>query len=240
MVEVRRVVVIHRGRLIQVLGEGFQARRQADGSWQFSGSEGLVAGGAGTAPRPGQLGLGVGAAERGTRADVTALLDPQQYAAVSAPGDEPLLVLGSAGSGKTTVALHRLARLAAAEPETTPLDRARVVVPEEGLARLSARLLAPLGGASGHRADARRGVPRPGPPRLRQPPAHRPRPAGAGVLAEAAPRAPRGAAGAAGPAAHDGSPSLAAAPPRAGDLPHRPSLPRGGGGPGRAARCRAP
>jgi DNA helicase IV len=148
VVEVRRVVVVHRGRLVQVVGEGFQARRQPDGSWRYSGGEGLVAGGAGTAPRPGQLGLGVGAAERGTRADVTALLDPQQYTAVTAPGDEPLLILGSAGSGKTTVALHRLARLAAAEPETTPLDRARVVVPEEGLARLSARLLAPLGGAA--------------------------------------------------------------------------------------------
>ena len=148
VVEVRRVVVVHRGRLIQVVGEGFQARRQPDGSWQYSGREGLVAGGAGTAPRPGQLGLGVGTAERGTRADVTALLDPQQYAAVTAPGEEPLLILGNAGSGKTTVALHRLARLAAAEPDTTPLDRARVVVPEEGLARLSARLLAPLGGAA--------------------------------------------------------------------------------------------
>jgi DNA helicase IV len=129
VVDVRRVVVVHRGRLVQVVGEGFQARREPDGNWHYSGREGLVAGGAGTAPRPGQLGLGVGAAERGTRADVTALLDPQQYAAVSAPGDEPLLVLGSAGSGKTTVALHRLARLAAAEPELTPLERTRVVVP---------------------------------------------------------------------------------------------------------------
>ena len=65
-----------------------------------------------------------------------------------APADEPLVVLGSAGSGKTTVALHRLARLVAAEPERVPLSRARVVVPEEGLARLAARLLAPLGGGA--------------------------------------------------------------------------------------------
>ena len=65
VVEVRRVVVVHRGRLVQVVGEGFQARREPDGNWHYSGREGLVAGGAGTAPRPGQLGLGVGAAERG-------------------------------------------------------------------------------------------------------------------------------------------------------------------------------
>ncbi|MGZ6141136.1 MAG: ATP-binding domain-containing protein, partial [Myxococcaceae bacterium] len=148
VVEVRRVVVVHRGRLLQILGEGFQARRRPDGSWSVGGSEALAAGGAGTAPRAGHLGLGIGAEERGTRADVTALLDAKRYAAVRAPADEPLVVLGSAGSGKTTVALHRLARLAAAEPERVPLGRARVVVPEEGLARLSARLLAPLGGGA--------------------------------------------------------------------------------------------
>ena len=148
VVEVRRVVVVHRGRLLQILGEGFAARRRPDGSWNIGGSEALAAGGAGTAPRAGHLGLGIGAEERGTRADVTALLDADQYAAVRAPADEPLVVLGSAGSGKTTVALHRLARLAAAEPERVPLSRTRVVVPEEGLARLSARLLAPLGGGA--------------------------------------------------------------------------------------------
>ena len=148
VVEVRRVVVIHRGRLLQILGEGFQARRRPEGSWAWGGSDSLVAGGAGTAPRAGHLGLGIGAEERGTRAYVTALLDADQYAAVRAPADEPLVVLGSAGSGKTTVALHRLARLAAAEPERVPLSRARVVVPEEGLSRLAARLLAPLAGGA--------------------------------------------------------------------------------------------
>ncbi len=150
VVEVRRVLVVHRGRLIQVLGEGFQARRRADGTWAVGGSDALAAGGAGTAPRAGHLGLGIGAEERGTRADVTALLDADQYAAVRAPADEPLVVLGSAGSGKTTVALHRLARLAAAEPERVPLSRARVVVPEEGLWPVSRR------GCSRRSAGARR------------------------------------------------------------------------------------
>src|SRR5262249_57988942 len=81
-------------------------------------------------------------------AAVTARLAPDRCAAVRARADEPLVVLGSAGSGKTTVAVHRLARLAAAEPEHVPLSRARVVVPEEGLSRLAARLLAPLGGGA--------------------------------------------------------------------------------------------
>ena len=85
VVEVRRVVVVHRGRLLQILGEGFQARPRPDGSWRVGGREALAAGGAGTAPRAGHLGLGIGAEERGTRADVTALLDAEQYAAVRAP-----------------------------------------------------------------------------------------------------------------------------------------------------------
>jgi DNA helicase IV len=85
----------------------------------------------------------VGAAARPL--DVTALLDADQFAAISAPAEDPLLVLGSAGSGKTTVALHRLARLTARDPGRYPLASTKVVVPEEGLARLSRRLLAPLG-----------------------------------------------------------------------------------------------
>lgn len=149
-VEVRRVLVIHRGQLMQIIGDGFALLRQGDGTWA-SRERALLAlqpGGSGTAARPGQLGLGVGASERGSPGDVTALLDAEQYAAIAAPADQPLLVLGSAGSGKTTVALHRLARLSAREPERFPLARTRVVVPEEGLARLSARLLAPLGGGA--------------------------------------------------------------------------------------------
>src|SRR5260370_34279541 len=73
------------------------------------------------------------------------MLDAEQFAAISAPAGEALLVLGSAGSGKTTVALHRLAHIAARDPRNYPLSRVGVVVPEEGLARLSRRLLSPLG-----------------------------------------------------------------------------------------------
>jgi hypothetical protein len=117
--------------------------RDVDGTWKSRGTSALATGGAGTTARDGALGVSVGAQAKGTRVDVTALLDAEQYAAIAAPPDEPLLVLGSAGSGKTTVALHRLARLTA-QSEQIPLVRARVVVPEPGLARLAQRLLAPL------------------------------------------------------------------------------------------------
>lgn len=146
VVEVRRALVIHRGELEQIVGGDFALWRRPDGTWaeEDRSSFALSPGGAGSAARAGSLGVGVGA--RDARIDVTALLDQEQFRAIRSPPDEPLLVLGSAGSGKTTVALHRLASLSAQDPQRFPISRARVVVPEEGLARLSARLLAPIGG----------------------------------------------------------------------------------------------
>ncbi len=94
--------------------------------------------------RSGSLGVGQGNAQA-RRFDITAQLDADQFSAMSVAADKPLLVLGSAGSGKTTVALHRLALLAAKELAGVARTRLQVVVPEEGLARLSRRLLAPLG-----------------------------------------------------------------------------------------------
>lgn len=143
-VTVRRVVVVHQGRLVQLLGDDFALFRDATGAWRSRGTSALASGGAGTSAREGHLGVSIGSQDKGTRVDVTALLDAEQFAAVTAPPKHPLLVLGSAGSGKTTVALHRLARLTAAEPQRLPLARARVVVPEQGLARLARRLLEPL------------------------------------------------------------------------------------------------
>jgi DNA helicase-2/ATP-dependent DNA helicase PcrA len=148
VVEARRIVVMAQGALAQIVGDGIVLTRKADGQWARIGRDvlSLSPGGAGTATRPGALGVGVGSTERAAGPmDVTAQLDADQFAAISAPPGQPLLVLGSAGSGKTTVALHRLARIASRDPDRYPLGRMRVVVPEEGLARLSRRLLEPLG-----------------------------------------------------------------------------------------------
>jgi DNA helicase II / ATP-dependent DNA helicase PcrA len=142
----RRVVVIERGVLTRISAGPLALVRGADGRWRGQVSEGAeLGGGAGTAARAGSLGTGAGARGRAGAPEVTALLDPEQFEAVSAPPDRPLLVLGSAGSGKTTVALHRLARIAFDDPRRFPASRLQVVVPELGLARLAARLLEPLG-----------------------------------------------------------------------------------------------
>jgi ATP-dependent DNA helicase UvrD/PcrA len=145
IVVARRVVVVERGRLARVSTDGAALARAADGAWRATrGEHAALGGGAGKAARAGALGVGVGA-EPAAAPEVTALLDAEQFAAISAPPEQPLLVLGSAGSGKTTVALHRLARIAFDAPKRFPPARMQVVVPETGLARLAARLLEPLG-----------------------------------------------------------------------------------------------
>ncbi|HET7539815.1 MAG TPA: ATP-binding domain-containing protein [Polyangiaceae bacterium] len=142
LVEARRILVVEGGELRQIVTDRF-ALTLSDSGWhaRARSSYALSSGGAGSAVRSEAL-----AASASRHApSVTALLDAQQFSAISTPPERPLLVLGSAGSGKTTVALHRLARIAALDPERYAQARLQVIVPEEGLARLSRRLLSPLG-----------------------------------------------------------------------------------------------
>jgi DNA helicase IV len=69
-------------------------------------------------------------------------LDPAQREIVTRPPERALLVLGEAGHGKTTVALHRLAHIWRGSQGVL---RAAVIVPTEGLARLIQPLLRRLG-----------------------------------------------------------------------------------------------
>jgi DNA helicase II / ATP-dependent DNA helicase PcrA len=146
VVEARRLVVIERGVLTRIRAGALHLERAPGGAWHEVGAlaTSSLAGGAGTAVRAGSLGTGNGQAGRAARFDITAQLDPEQFEALHTGADQPLLVLGSAGSGKTTVALHRLAQVTYALRAASAPSRMKVVVPEEGLARLSRRLLAPL------------------------------------------------------------------------------------------------
>ncbi|MCC6216749.1 MAG: ATP-binding domain-containing protein [Polyangiaceae bacterium] len=87
--------------------------------------------------------------ERAGLPDITALLTPEQYLLITASRSRPVIVQGRAGSGKTSVALYRVAWLTWAAPEATapPVDPARVLIVmfNRALSTFVRGLLAPLG-----------------------------------------------------------------------------------------------
>ncbi len=130
VVERRHVVAFERGELAVIEVPGGALVRGPAG-FRFE-AEGL-------APRLVDTGEPSIAVRGGPR--IAALLDAEQLALLARDPAEPLLVLGSAGSGKTTVALHRVAMLT----ERFDPRRVLVVVPEPGLRRFAERLLSDLG-----------------------------------------------------------------------------------------------
>lgn len=76
--------------------------------------------------------------------EITSLIDPTQFDLITRPASGYLVIRGSAGSGKTTVALHRIAYLAYADPRIDSSDTL-VVVFSHALARYVAHVLPSLG-----------------------------------------------------------------------------------------------
>ncbi len=127
----RRTVAIHDEALDRIEApEGtFVVDPLAAGGWRQLRSETpRLAGGEASALRAHGLArseggrLGIGSDRAGLRRDkhlpeITRLIDPAQFELITRPQAGFVVVRGSAGSGKTTVALHRIAYLAYDDPE---------------------------------------------------------------------------------------------------------------------------
>lgn len=140
---VRRVLAFEMGELVGITGPDFSLVRERGGAWRRLGGSSVpeLAGGAGTAISANQLGSLLAARKL---PDVSALLDVNQYEILNREDQGALLILGGAGSGKTTIALHRMALLNYKRPKFYSQDQMKVVVPEQGLVRFTQRLLGSL------------------------------------------------------------------------------------------------
>jgi DNA helicase-2/ATP-dependent DNA helicase PcrA len=76
---------------------------------------------------------------------IAAMLDEKQFELIAKEGSGLVAIQGSAGSGKTTVGLHRVAYLAFREPQRFRPERMLVVVPNEALIHYVGRVLPSLG-----------------------------------------------------------------------------------------------
>lgn len=154
----RRNVTIAGGKLRRIGCPQGTLVASGEGEWsELSGDEVvLLAGGQGTAarpPRPGPPPRGRRRMEPARSAtdgnktlpEIAALIDRAQFELITAPGTGLVVIQGGAGSGKTTVALHRIAYLVFHDTRHFKPSRCLFVVPSEALARYVAGVLPALG-----------------------------------------------------------------------------------------------
>ena len=75
---------------------------------------------------------------------IAALIDPRQFELITQPSSGLIAIQGSAGSGKTTIGLHRIAYLAFAEPRRFRPEKMLVIVYQRALAAYVSRVLPSL------------------------------------------------------------------------------------------------
>jgi DNA helicase-2/ATP-dependent DNA helicase PcrA len=153
MVVARRGVSIVQGEVVRVSSPQGVFTRGKDGRWrradtnrsrletekQWSARRGV--------PETSRLGVGADGQMRGDKhlPAIAAMLDEAQFELIARDSAGIVAIQGSAGSGKTTVGLHRVGYLAFREPQRFRPDKMFVVVPNDALVHYVGRVLPSLG-----------------------------------------------------------------------------------------------
>jgi DNA helicase-2/ATP-dependent DNA helicase PcrA len=156
VVEARRNISIAKGNLRRIGTPQGTYLKDMRGAWvQAVGQLAPVLhGGMGKAARPvtatgprGTLGIQRGAALRADRTlpEIAALIDKDQFELITQPDSGIVVIQGGAGSGKTTVALHRIAYLNFQDGRRFKANHMLFVVPTHALVRYVAGVLPALG-----------------------------------------------------------------------------------------------
>jgi DNA helicase-2/ATP-dependent DNA helicase PcrA len=155
VVDARRNVSISQGRLRRIGAPQGTYLKDSRGSWVQAVGQATptLHGGMGKAARPvampgvkGRLGVhaGVHRADKGLP-EIAALIDKEQFELITQPESGFVVIQGGAGSGKTTVALHRIAYLSFADPRRFRPGAMLFVVPSQALVRYVSGVLPALG-----------------------------------------------------------------------------------------------
>jgi len=156
VIEVRRSLTIDHGQLRRI-GAPQGTYANSGGAWYEAEAVGLarLAGGQGSAARLPRVEMGgkrsrLGVHSGTLRADkhlpeIAALIDPAQFDLITRPESGLVVLQGGAGSGKTTVALHRVAYLNFALPGRFRADRMLVIVLSKAMVHYVERILPALG-----------------------------------------------------------------------------------------------
>lgn len=153
--EFKRILKIENGVLVRIQQGDILLVKDLDSGWQKLQSENhLLLGGTGVAARPSntvsidpKLGIDRQGNIRKDKLlpEITALIAPDQFELITKTENSVVTIQGTAGSGKTTVALHRIAWLHFKDQSRFAPERMMVMVFNKALARYISKVLPSLG-----------------------------------------------------------------------------------------------
>ena len=143
-VELRRTLTIHDGRLTRIRTQQGVLMRDPQGEWQpVDETRSRLAGGSETALRAPSRQLGKQTPDQ-RLPEITALIDPAQFRLITQDDSGVVVIRGGAGTGKTTIALHRIAYLCFQDRKRFQANKILVITPGEGLKKYVSKVLPSL------------------------------------------------------------------------------------------------